>query len=148
LWTLEVIKGSSIMYKAVIATIRHGREKIAEFIASQGPDDILVELVLTSRGQCYRDELTPLLNGTIDLLNNGILYLRPALGEPLVEAEHVLREMAHGSLRLIYNPRGVNQAYEMLRQIALQQPATEPFSRVVDALNRRLTELGLPHVGR
>jgi hypothetical protein len=148
LWTLEVIKGRSIMHKAVIATIRHGREKIAEFIASQGPDDIHVELDLTSRGQSYRNEFTPLLNGTIDLLNNGVLYLRPALDEPLVEVEHVLREMAHGSLRLIYNPAGINQAYEMLRQIALQQPAREPFSRVVDALNRRLTELGLPHVGR
>jgi hypothetical protein len=137
-----------VMNKAVIATIRDRRGKIAEFVARQGPDDILVDLVLSSRGENYQDDLAPLLLGTIDLLNNGILYLRSASDEPLVEIEQVLRENADQSLKLVYNAAGIEQAYEMIRQIALKQPATEPFSRVVDALNRRLAELGLPHVGK
>jgi hypothetical protein len=136
------------MNKAVIATIRDRRGKIAEFVARQGPDDILVDLVLSSRGENYQDDLAPLLLGTIDLLNNGILYLRSASDEPLVEIAQVLRENADQSLKLVYNAAGIEQAYEMIRQIALKQPATEPFSRVVDALNRRLAELGLPHVGK
>jgi hypothetical protein len=135
-----------VMNTAVVATIREQRKKIAEFVARQGADDIVVDFILTPSGERYREDFEPLLHGTLDLLNNGILYLRPSPDEPLVEVEQVLRKISPRAFKLVYNPTGIEEAYEMVRRIALEQPATEPFSRLVDSLNRRLSELGLPQV--
>jgi hypothetical protein len=141
-------EGTLIMDKAVIATIRDRRGKIADVVAHQGPDDLIIDLAFTVRGGRDRDKFAPLLQGTIRLLNNGVLYVRTSPDQPLGEVEELLRSMFRRPVELVYHMAGIEHAYDMKRQIALQQPATEPFSRVVDSLNRRLTELGLPRVGQ
>jgi hypothetical protein len=136
------------MNQAIIATIRDRRGKIADVVASQGADDLITDLAFTVRGAREREKLALLHNGTLRLLNNGVLYARTSPDQPIRQVDELLQEMFHRPIELVYHAAGIKQAYEMKRQIALHQPATEPFSRVVDALNRRLTELGLPHVGQ
>jgi hypothetical protein len=136
------------MHQAIIATIRDRRGRIADVVACQGAEDLIMDVAFTGRGEREREKFALLYNGTLRLLNNGILYVRTSPDQPLRQVDELLQELVRRPIELVYHAAGISQAYEMKRQIALHQPATEPFSRVVDALNRRLTELGLPRVGQ
>jgi hypothetical protein len=136
------------MQHTVLATIRNLDDlPLAEFVASQGPEDLRIELALLPHGEAYRDVLTPLLGGDIRLLMNGTLYVTTSEAQPLQDVAEVLGQASFSQLKLAYNRAGIDQAYEMIRQIAMNQAASVPFSDLLDCLDYRLTTLGLPHVG-